>query len=319
MTTGEDRPLVVQAEELEPEAALWLSERCEYVECSFRDEARFGGLLARASGLIVRSYTRVDGALLGMAPGLRAVARPGVGLDNIDLEACRARGVRVLHTPGANAQAVVELVLAFAMDALRPRLFLDGPVELARWKTLREELTGERELGGLTVGVYGMGTIGRRVARVMGALGCRVVYHDLVEVPIAERSGAEPVSREALLSESDVITVHVDERASNRGLLGTDAFGRMKSDVVFLNTARGLVVDAVACAEFFVRHSGACAMLDVHDPEPFGATYPLLDLENVHLSPHIGGATRSAKLAMSWVVRDLWRVLSGEMPEHAAV
>lgn len=314
-----ERLLVVQSEELEPEPADWLAERCEYVECSFRDRTRFLELMARASGLIVRSYTRVDQDLLEQAPELRAVARPGVGLDNIDLEACRHAGVRVLHTPGANAQAVVELVLAFAMDALRPRVFLDSGIGLDDWKSVRSELTGLRELGGLRVGVYGMGTIGRRVARVMIALGCEVVYHDFVEVDAAERHGAVPVSREELLRSCDLITVHVDERQDNRGLLGTEAFGLMKPDAVFLNTSRGLVVDVPACAAFFAANPGASALLDVHDPEPFGDDYPLLGLPNVHLSPHIGGATRQAKLAMSWVVRDLWRVLQGEPPHHAAV
>ena len=92
----------------------------------------------------------------------------------------------------------------------------------------------------------------------------------------------------------------------------------MKPDVVFVNAARGLLVDAHACADFFIHHPDALALLDVHEPEPFGPAYPLLDIPNVHLSPHLAAATEQAQQNMSWVVRDVWRVLSGEAPEHPA-
>ena len=316
MSSTDERPLVVQTEDLDADAAAWLGERARLVRLGDRD-AGFDEALRSADGLVVRTYTRVDADLLTRAPSLRVVGRAGVGLDNIDLAACRERGVRVVHTPGANTAAVVEFVVAMMVDALRPRVFLERPLgDLAAWQSVRRDLVAPRQLADLTLGVIGMGRIGTRVAEVGRALGMRVIYADLE--PRGLTFGRQ-VSLEALCGSADVISVHVDGRPGNRGLLGTDAFGRMKSDVVFINTSRGFVVEPAACAEFMIGHAGACALLDVHDPEPITETSPLLDIANVHLSPHIAGATASAKRAMSWVVRDVWRVLTGEEPEQAAV
>ncbi len=313
---NDSRTLVLQTEDLDPEAAAWLGERCELVRAS-TDSPDAAVLLPTASALVVRTYTRVNAELLDRCPSLKVVGRAGVGLDNIDLDACRARGVRVVHTPGANTQAVVEYVTALLADALRPRLFLDRPpTSLDAWQSIRAELVARRQMGDLTLGIVGLGRIGSRVAQVAEALGMNILWCDLDDRPDApgERSDLP-----TLCERADVITVHIDGRPGNRRLLGADAFGRMKSDVVFLNTSRGMVVDETACAEFMINHPAACAMLDVTDPEPFTETSALLDIPNVHLSPHIAGATAGAKLAMSWVVRDVWRVLTGEAPEHEAV
>jgi len=314
--------MVIQTEHLDDEPGRWLAERARLVKCPVDDE-RFETLLPVAQGLLVRTYTQVNAALLARAPNLRAVARAGVGLDNIDLAACKARNVVVVSTPDANTRAVVEFVTALMLDALRPRLSLDKPLDAKRWKALRADLTAPRQLADLTLGIYGLGRIGCQVARVALALDMRVIAHDLLAPPpmpdslrtapgFADRF--KQVSRETLLSQADVISVHVDGRPENRGLLNSDAFGRMKPGVVFINTSRGFVIDGLPLAEFMIAHPGACALLDVHEPEPFDATYPLLDIANVHLSPHIASATASAQLNMSWVVRDLWDVLSRTTP-----
>ncbi len=315
MTKG---PLVIQAENLDEAPCAWLAERCDLVRCS-KDEPRFRALLATAEGLVVRSYTPVTEDLLDAASKLRVVARAGVGLDTIDLGACKARGVRVVYTPGANTQAVVELVFALLLDVVRPRVFLHKPIiDLRAWKQARQELTAPRELAGMTLGILGLGRIGSRVAEVARALGVRTIYHDLREIPEDDRFGATPVSKDELLATSDALSVHVDGSPGNKKLIGEAEFARMKPEVVFLNLSRGFVVDPFACAAFMIEHRGASALLDVHQPEPFDATYPLLDIANVHLTPHIGGATKPASEAMSWVVRDVWRVLSGEEPECEA-
>ena len=308
-------PLVIQTEDLDIEAAAWLGERCRLVRCAPNDP-ELNTLLPTASALVVRTYTNVDTALLEKCPSLKVVGRAGVGLDNINLDACRAHGVRVVHTPGANTQAVIEYVVSLLCDALRPRLFLDRPpTSLEAWQSIRTELVAPRQMSNLTLGVIGLGRIGSRVAEVASALGMRVVYCDI-------EAGGHDFQRLTLplvCAQADVISVHIDGRPDNRRIIGADAFGRMKSDVVFVNTSRGMVVDETACAEFMINHPAACAMLDVTDPEPFTETSPLLDIPNVHISPHIAGATAHAKAAMSWVVRDVWRVLQGEQPEHAAV
>lgn len=313
------RPLVIQTEDLDPEPAAWLAERCEYVVCPFDEGPRFGELLGRAEGLVVRTYTQVNRALLARAPRLRVVGRAGVALENIDIAACRERGVEVVHTPSANTRAVVEFVSAVIADATRPRKYLEGAVEPAEWHALRRELIGERELNEMVLGVWGFGKIGSAVARVAAAMEMRAVYNDLLEVPREGRHGAEPVSVERLLGESDILSVHVDYRAQNRHLVNAAALAKCKKDVLFINTSRGFVVDPAALAAFLRANPRARAMIDVHDPmEPIPEGYPLLGVPGARLTPHLASGTARAKRNMSWVVRDVWRVLNGEKPEFAA-
>jgi phosphoglycerate dehydrogenase-like enzyme len=302
------RPLVIQTERLHEESAAWLAERCTLLRAA-PGEAAFEDSIGRAQALVVRTYTRVDVALLARAPELRVVGRAGVGLDNIDVAACRARGIEVVHTPDANTTAVVEYVFTLLFDALRPHAYLQESVGAARWVELRRALSAPRQLADLTLGVYGLGRVGSGVARAGAAFGMRVLFHDLLDIPDTARSGALPVTRDSLLADSDVVTVHVDGRASNRNLLSHDAFAHMKPDSVFVNTARGFIVDAVALAAWLRAHPHAQALLDVHQPEPFIAEYPLLGLPNARLSPHLAAATVTADRKMSRVVEEVWRVL----------
>src|SRR6056297_3341656 len=157
-------PMVIQTETLDASAQAWLRERADLRVCPYDSEAFFD-ILPRASGLVVRTYTRVDRSLLERAPNLRVVGRAGVALENIDIAACRARGVEVVHTPAANTQAVVEFVLCLLLDALRPRVFLDGPLEGQAWHDARNELQGDCHLSDLDVGILGFGRIGSRVGK----------------------------------------------------------------------------------------------------------------------------------------------------------
>lgn len=151
-------------------------------------------------------------------------------------------------------------------------------------------------------------------------MGMTVLYHDLVEIPPDRRHGnARPVSREELLASADIFTVHVDGRQENRRLINAGVLRQLKDDAVVINTSRGMVVDAAALADFMGRHPRAQALLDVHDPEPVEAGSPLLSMPNVRLSPHIAACTEAAHLNMGWVVKDVWRVLSGQKPEFPAV
>lgn len=311
------KPLAIQTEHLDETAAAWLAERCR-LEKLASDAPGFAARLREAEALVIRTYTKVDARLLEGAPNLKVVARAGVGLDNVDLQACAARGVAVVHTPDANTRAVVEYVFALLLDVTRPRAYIDVALSSEDWKNAREMLKAQRQLCEMTLGIYGFGKIGRQIARAAAAFNMRVLYHDLLEVAPADRHGAEPVSREALAERSEVISVHVDGRKSNRNLIDAAFFKRCSPRVLFVNTSRGFVVNNVALAEFMIANSDAMAMLDVHEPEPFDATYPLLDIENVHLAPHIASATVLANANMSWVVRDVWRVLNGEPPEFPA-
>lgn len=313
-----NRPLVIQTEHLDEVAAAWLRERCELVVCPWEDSAKLDALLPTAEGLVIRTYTKVGDALLAKAPKLKVVGRAGVGLDNVDVPACSRRGVVVVSTPGANTRAVVELVTAYMLDALRPRVFLDKALDAAGWNRARKELVATRQLSDLTLGIVGFGRVGTSVARVGAALDMRVMYHDLLEIPAERRHGAIAAPMEAVCREADVLTIHVDGRASNRHLIGRGVFDHAKRDLVFINTSRGFVVDTDALAFFLRACAGAQALIDVHEPEPIAGDSPLLGLKNAQLSPHIGAATRTAQINMSWVVRDVWRVLSGEVPVWAA-
>ena len=309
-TSGPDRPLVVQTEALHPDAVAWLGERCRLVRCE-PEAPGFEALLAGADGLVIRTYTRVDDALLKRAPRLRVIGRAGVGLDNVDVAACERRGVRVVNTPDANTGAVVEYVFAMLLDVLRRRVVLDDAVDAAGWRTLRAELgAASREIGALTLGIWGFGRIGSRVGRVAEALGARVIFHDLLDVPDDRRGGARPVSRDGLLELADVVTLHVDGRSENRGLVGADALGRMRPGAILVNAARGFVVDEAALVAWLRANPAACAILDVHATEPVPPDSALLGLPNALLTPHIGAATEVANRAMSMVVRDVWEVLA---------
>ncbi len=312
------RPLVVQTEDLDPSAAQWLRESCEVVACPFREQARLDELLQRAEGVVVRTYTTVNDRFLDRAPRLRVVGRAGVGLDRIDVAACRARGVEVVHTPDANTQAVAEYVFAMLHDAVRPRLFLGTAITQDRWTELRRELEAPNQVSELTLGILGMGRVGRRVARIAHGFDMEVLYHDLVEVPEEKRFGARPVGLDELLRRSNVFTIHVDSRPSNRRLVDRTFFERLPGHATIINTSRGFIVDDLALAAFLRDHPSAKALLDVHEPEPFQGNYPLLGLPNAHLSPHLAASTATAHQNMSWVVKDVLRVLSGEKPVYPA-
>lgn len=315
---SQDRPLVIQTESLDPTAQAWLRERVNLEVCPF-DDARFIDVLPQAHGLVVRTYTRVNQALLDRAPNLKVVGRAGVALENIDIPACRERGIEVVHTPAANTQAVVEFVLCLLLDALRPRLFLDGPLEGRDWHDARNDLQGDCHLADLDVGILGFGRIGSRVGKVLTALGCTVRYHDIKDIPADQRHGCEPVSLEELRKASHVLTIHIDWREGNHHFVDAKFLSQLKPGTIVVNTSRGLAIDPRALADWLKANPKSRALLDVHDPhEPLDAGYPLLGLPNAHLAPHIAAATAPARLNMSWVVRDVVAVLEGKEPQWPA-
>lgn len=299
------RPLVIQTEHLSDAAVRWLAERADLAVGS-PGSPEFERAAPSAQALVVRTYTRVDEALLGRLPRLQAVGRAGVGLDNVDVDACARRGIKVFNTPDANTQAVVEYVTCLLCDALRPRAFLDGPVSRERWDELRAEVVAHRQMSELRLGILGLGRIGRRVAQVARAIGFDVVFNDIADIPEERRNGARPVDVTELFASSDVVTVHLDGRASNRGFVSADLLARLRADAVFINTSRGSVVDHRALAGALRANPGMLALLDVHEPEPVTADNPLIGLPNAHLAPHLASRTDAAMEAMSWVVRDVW-------------
>jgi phosphoglycerate dehydrogenase-like enzyme len=223
-TLAGDRPEVLLTEPLAEAPRAWLEPRCRLQEVA-PEHPGFGMLLDRASALVVRTATVVDATLLQQTRRLRVIGRAGVGLDTIDVAACRARGVEVVYTPNASTQAVVEFVMSLLCDRLRPRPPVTGAVGALRWRELRDLAVGERQLDEVTLGILGLGRIGKRLAAVARGVGCRVVYNDLVSVPPAQRLGAEPVACTDLFSQCDVVSVHIDGRPSNRHFVGPGVRG----------------------------------------------------------------------------------------------
>ena len=317
-----NKPKVILTEYLDDEPAQWLAERTNLVRQSREDLDALKRELADAEGLAIRTYTTVDEELLAAAPKLKVVGRAGVGLENVDLEACRQRGVRVVYTPESNSQAVVEYVFALALDAIRPRFYLNEKVDRETFYELRKQNVGQ-QLDTMVLGVLGMGRIGRRIAQVGHAIGMRVLYNDLLtrrELGLPDDEPSEFVDKPTLWAESDVLTLHVDGRKENRDLIDADVLGQLKGTCLLINAARGMVIDIDALADWArkVVGAGGHAVLDVHNPEPPPDDYPLFGMPNVKLLPHLGSRTEPATLNMSWVVRDIVRVLNGEEPQYAA-
>ena len=313
-----DQPIVVLAEPISPEPRAWLETQVQLNEPNARSPHELFAHLADANALIVRTYTIVNTELLDHAPSLKVIARAGVGLDNIDLDACTSRNIRVVHTPSANTSAVVEYVTQTMLNALRSITTVSDPSTDQRWHAMRESAITPKTCVGTRLGIVGFGKIGSSLARVASALDMEVVYYDLKDIDECHRSGAEPMSLDELASTASVISVHVDGRATNHHILTDTFFSLLKPDTVLINTSRGMVIDPLAAADFARSNPQALFILDVHDPEPIAPDSPLLGLPNVTLTPHIAAGTRSAKENMSWVVRDIIRVLNGEEPKFPA-
>jgi phosphoglycerate dehydrogenase-like enzyme len=310
-------PLVIYTETIDPNALKWLSQRAEVRTCAPGDPD-FESELGRIEGLLIRTYTQVDHDLLDRLPALKVVGRAGVGIDNIDVAACRARGVEVVYAPASSTHAVAEYVVALLCDALRPREYLTNAVDRATWGQLRKTLVGPRQFDELTLGILGLGRIGSTVARFAEVLGFTVQYHDLEEIPASGRFGAQPVELESLFSNVDILTIHVDGRASNRGFIDRSLLDRLPQDAVVLNTSRGFVFDHDSLRTWLAERPETRAYLDVQDPEPPPEGDPLLALPNARLLPHLASRTSTAMARMSDVVEDIWAVLEGSTPNWPA-
>jgi len=313
---------VVLTEHLDEQCADWLARRVKLVRQSHEDPDALRRELADADGLVVRTYTQVDAALLAGAANLKVVARAGVGLDNISLPECSAAGVRVVYTPDANTQAVVEYLWALILDVVRPRAYLDGYVAPPKFHELRRIHVG-RQLSTMTLGILGMGRIGRRIAQCAHAIGTRVLYNDLLtrrELDLPDDEPSEFVDKHTLYEQSDILTIHVDGRKENRRLIDAGVLARLKANCLLINAARGMLIDNDALAAWAdaVADRGGVAVLDVHDPEPPDDAYPLFGHANVRLLPHLASRTPEALANMSWVVRDVVRVLDGDEPRYPA-
>ncbi len=268
-----------------------------------------------ADALIVRNVTQVRGDVLAAATNLRVVGRLGVGLDNIDLEACAARGIEVIPATGANAASVAEWVLASAMILLRGGAYAATASVLAgEWP--RARLIGH-EIAGRTIGLVGFGSIARQTARRAQGLELKVIAHDPVlpgDDPVWAATNVRPVGFEALLAEADIVSLHAPLLESTRNLIDAAALAAMKPDAILLNSARGGLVDEVALAAALLDGGIAGAALDVYAEEPFPASSHLVDVPNLLLTPHIAGVTVEANARVSMMIARAVADFLGDAP-----
>ncbi|CAN5169203.1 N/A [soil metagenome] len=260
--------------------------------------------LAEARALIVRNRTQVRGALLAGAGKLRCIGRLGVGLDNIDAEACRARDIAVYPATGANDTSVAEYVLATAMTLLRGAYGATAAVAAGTWP--RSRLMG-REIAGKRLGLVGFGAIARETAVRARALGMTIAGYDPY-VPPDDPAWRDAQRQElpALLDESDVVSLHVPLTEGTRDLIDAAAIARMRPDAILINAARGGVVDEAAVAAALRERRLGGAALDVFETEPLkGAPAERFrDVPNLILTPHIAGVTVESNVRVSWLIAD---------------
>lgn len=315
---------VVIAESLDQVCVDWIAERANMVFVPISDgDEQVCRALRGADGLVIRTYTVIDDAFLDRTPSLKVIGRAGVGLDNLDLDACRRRGVSVVYTPEANTQAVIEYVIAIILDDLRPRLTLDAPIDIDAWSMCRKGVNVGSQLDTLTLGILGFGRIGKKLGRVAHAVGMKLLVndllpeatlHDAVEFPF------EFVDKPTLYRESDIVSIHADGRPSNHHVIGAEAFSQLNPQGMLINAARGTLIDNAALLEWLTStaDTGGRAVLDVHVPEPIPADYPFWGVANVRILPHLAARTYTALRNMSWVVKDVLAVLEGKTPQYPA-
>ena len=266
---------------------------------------------------LVAGMERIDGELLGRAPRLRIVARFGVGYDNVDVEACTRRGVYVTYTPDVLSGAVADLTWGLII-ALARRLIEADRFVRERWALRREHFPFGFDLEGKTLGIIGLGRIGSEVARRAQGFGVKVIYHDVVRKPeLEEAYSAEYVSLPELLQRADIVTLHVPLLPSTERLIGERELQMMKPTAILINTSRGKVIDQKALVKALKEGWIAGAALDVYEEEPIPLDDPLLRLENVILTPHIGSATRETRRRMAEVcAQNVRAVLEGRRPPN---
>ncbi|RPJ99075.1 2-hydroxyacid dehydrogenase [Priestia endophytica] len=248
--------------------------------------------LREANYLITASYP-ITRELLEKAPNVKLIQKTGSGVDNIDLKAAAEFGIHVASTPGANSNSVVELTIGMIISLYRKLHFLDRLTKNGEWK-MWEYRTTMFEMNGKTHGVIGIGNIGRKVAQLSKAFGTNVIYYDVNRLSTEEEKelGITYVTFDNLVSQSDIISLHIPLIPETRNLISDKELNLMKSTAILVNVARGNIIDEQALAEALKCNRLLGAALDTWASEPINSDNPLLQLDNVLATPHIAGGTR---------------------------
>jgi D-3-phosphoglycerate dehydrogenase len=245
-------------------------------------------VLPNYDGCVVRSRTKIRQPLIDVCPNLKVIVRGGVGLDNIDAEYARSKGVTVMNTPQASSASVAELAIGYMFALARSICKATETMKAEKWEKKAFEGT---ELGGKTLGLIGVGNIGKETAKRASVLGMTVLAYDPY---VKDLPGVQLVDLDALLAEADYISLHLPKTKESAGMIGKAQFEKMKTGVRIVNCARGGIVDEAALYEALTNGKVAGAALDVFAEEP-PTDWKLLKLDNVIGSPHIGAATLEAQ------------------------
>ena len=308
-------PVVLIADKLAESTVAALGDQVEVRWVDGPDREKLLAAVPEADALLVRSATTVDAEVLAAAPKLKIVARAGVGLDNVDVDAATARGVLVVNAPTSNIHSAAEHALALMLAAARQIAPADASLRGRTWK--RSSFSGT-ELYGKTAGVVGLGRIGQLVAARLAAFGTHVVAYDPYVSPArAAQLGIELLTLDELLTRSDFISVHLPKTPETAGLIGKEALAKTKPGVIIVNAARGGLVDEEALAEAVASGHVRAAGIDVFATEPTTDS-PLFDLPQVVVTPHLGASTAEAQdRAGTDVAESVRLALAGEFVPDA--
>jgi D-3-phosphoglycerate dehydrogenase / 2-oxoglutarate reductase len=265
--------------------------RAAGLEVDIQDEISSDELMTTLpayDGMVVRSRTRVRQSLIDQCPNLKIIVRGGVGLDTIDADYARSKGITVVNTPQASSSSVAELTIGYMFALARSIYQATASVKAEKWDKKRFEGV---EIGGKTLGLIGVGNIGREVARRASALGMKVLAFD---PHIKDIAGVKKVTLEELLVQSDYISLHLPRTQESENMIGDNQFACMKDGVRIINCARGGIINEEALFKALTDGKVAGAALDVYEEEP-PTNWKLLKLENVIGSPHIGASTKEAQ------------------------
>jgi D-3-phosphoglycerate dehydrogenase len=297
---------VTEPKEIDPEALSLLREHGFAV---LEDKDAAAARAGEVVGLFIRTYTTADKALLSTFPNLKYVLRAGVGLDNVDVDECKSRGIAVINSPGANANAVAEYVVGSALFMLRKMAMQQHELTSGGWR--KEEFVGS-ELKGKVLGLVGCGNVGKMIAHKLSNFGLQEIigYDPFLSAEQLKAAGIRKVELPEAISQSDILSLHVPLLPETKHLVNKDSLASMKKGALLINAARGGVVDEVALAKALQGHLSG-AVLDVFEGEP-KVEPSLLGLSNILLTPHIGGYTHEANKEVSLApVRELVRLVAG--------
>jgi D-3-phosphoglycerate dehydrogenase / 2-oxoglutarate reductase len=285
-------PVVLIADKLAESTVAALGDQVEVRWVDGPDREKLLAAVPEADALLVRSATTVDAEVLAAAPKLKIVARAGVGLDNVDVDAATARGVLVVNAPTSNIHSAAEHALALLLSAARQIPAADATLREHTWK--RSKFSGT-EIYGKTAGVVGLGRIGQLVAARLAAFGTHVVAYDpYVSAARAAQLGIELLPLDDLLGRADFISVHLPKTPETAGLIDKEALAKTKPGVIIVNAARGGLIDEQALADAVSSGHVAAAGLDVFSTEPCTDS-PLFELPQVVVTPHLGASTDEAQ------------------------